>query len=316
MENSIDKIVFGPVPSRRLGISLGVNNVFSKYCSYSCVYCQVGRTDHLTITRRQFYEPRLVVEKVTDAYKLHRPDVITFVPNGEPTLDKNLGIETEEIKNNTKAKLAILSNSSLIFREDVREDLKKFDIVSLKIDTVIEETWKKLNRPHPELRLDKILGGMIQFSKEYNGNLIMETMLVSGLNDNENEYLEIANFLRQMKFNKIYIMIPIRPPAEKWVKKPSEEKVLVAYSMYSKILGKEKVELLISPESSDFKFADELVKDIAKTVYVHPLRISHVVKLAEDKGVSVQDLLSKLEKVGVIMIEYEGEKFLVPKTRK
>ncbi len=316
MENPIDKIVFGPVPSRRLGISLGVNNVFSKYCSYSCVYCQVGRTDHLTITRRQFYEPRLVVEKATQAYKLHRPDVITFVPNGEPTLDKNLGREAKEIKNNTKAKLAILSNSSLMFRDDVREDLKKFDIVSLKIDTVIEETWKKLNRPHPELRLDKILEGMIQFSKEYNGNLIMETMLVSGLNDNENEYLEIANFLRQMKFSKIYIMIPIRPPAERWVKKPAEENVLAAYSIYSNILGKEKVELLISHESSDFRFEEDLVKDIAKTVFVHPIRLSYVRKLAEEKGIDVNELLVKLEKAGVVMIEYEGEEFLVPKTRK
>ncbi|HDO19843.1 MAG TPA: radical SAM protein, partial [Thermoplasmatales archaeon] len=154
-------IAFGPVPSRRLGISLGINNIPPKTCSYSCVYCQLGITTDLRISRSEFYEPSSIVEEVKKRLKFFKGkkiDYITFVPDGEPTLDINLDKEIEEIKK-LGIKVAIITNSSLIWREDVRKTLKKFDLVSVKIDAVDEKIWKKLNRPHPELDIEDILQG-------------------------------------------------------------------------------------------------------------------------------------------------------------
>jgi len=180
-------VVFGPVPSRRLGLSLGVNNVYDKHCTYSCVYCQVGRTTNLSVRRGEYYEPHALVDEVVRAAKERAPEVITFVPNGEPTLDANLGLEARGIKGRVFQPLAVMSNGSLLWREDVVEDVLLFDIVSVKVDTVRERTWKRLNRPHPTLRLDEVLDGIARFSRRYSGNMISEHMLVEGLNSDREE---------------------------------------------------------------------------------------------------------------------------------
>ncbi len=311
-------MVFGPVPSRRLGMSLGVNNVFPKYCSYSCIYCQVGRTDHLEIKRRSFYDPRKLAEEVIKAYRERVPDVVTFVPSGEPTLDVNLGLEARLIKDSGSPTLAILTNSSLLFMDDIKDEVSLFDIVSVKIDTVSYETWRKMNRPHPKLDLNEILDSIVTFSKVFKGRLISETMLVSGINDNEEEYRDIARFLKSLKnLFKSYILVPVRPPAESWVRPPGEERILKAYSIFLSELEEEKVELLVAPEPPTFRFREDLQKEVIKTVYVHPLRISYIVRLAEKRGKDPQKVLSDLIRSGEVkLVEYAGEKFLVPRIRK
>lgn len=139
-------LAFGPVPSRRLGRSLGVNNIPAKICSYACVYCQIGKTLKMEVERRKFYEPERIYNDVSAKVKSgERIDYITFVPDGEPTLDINLGKEAEMLRD-FGIKLAILTNSSLIWREDVREDLMNFDLVSLKLDAVSDDIWRKVNR--------------------------------------------------------------------------------------------------------------------------------------------------------------------------
>jgi len=164
-------IAFGPVPSRRLGRSMGINNIPPKVCTYSCVYCQLGRTTKMPVERRAFYEPeeilRDVQKKVERAKEAgERIDYLTFVPDGEPTLDVNLGNEVELLRS-LGIKIAIITNSSLIWREDVREDLMKADWVSVKMDSVREETWREINRPHGALRLSSILDGALKFAKAH-----------------------------------------------------------------------------------------------------------------------------------------------------
>jgi wyosine [tRNA(Phe)-imidazoG37] synthetase (radical SAM superfamily) len=313
---SYESLVFGPVPSRRLGYSLGVNNVYDKYCSYSCVYCQVGRTTRLIIERMKFYDPEKLVEVVVREANVKKPDVISFVPNGEPTLDINLGVEARLIRERTNIPLAIFTNSSLINRDDVRQDLLLFDIVSLKVDTVHEGTWKRINRPHPRLRLENILDGIKSFSKEYRGRILIETMLVKGINDNYDEYKDIAEFLKGVKFYKAYIQVPIRPPAEEWVRIPDNEALVEAYSVFSEKLGEDKVELLAYPETSDFKFSDRLVEEIAKTIHVHPLRIDYIEKIAVRRGYDPSKIINELlEKGYAEIIRYNNVEFLVPKRR-
>jgi len=310
------KIVFGPVPSRRLGYSLGVNNVYDKYCSYSCIYCQAGRTTRLVIDRMKFYEVNELVQQVIVEANKKKPDVVSFVPNGEPTLDINLGREAELIKKELNLPLAIFTNSSLLTRQDVIDDLMFFDIVSVKVDTVEHVTWRKINRPHPKLCLEEILDSIKSFSKQYEGRLITETMLVKGVNDNEEEYESIAEFIAGLRVDKVYIQAPIRPPAEKWVKPPSEDEFTKAYHIFHKYLGS-KVELLISSEPKSFKFTDNLVEEIASTIYVHPIRIDYVSDLAVKHGKNAEQIIDELlrNKIAKI-VEYEGKKFLVPAIRR
>jgi wyosine [tRNA(Phe)-imidazoG37] synthetase (radical SAM superfamily) len=226
-------IAFGPIPSRRLGRSLGINNIPAKTCSYSCVYCQLGRTTELITKRMPFYEPERILaqiqEKVGQCRAKGQPiDYLTFVPDGEPTLDVNLGKEIEMLRP-VGLRVAVLTNASLIDRADVREDLAKADLVSLKVDATSEPFWHRVNRPHRCLSLPGILGGMRDFSRRFKGQLISETMLIDGVNDSEEEIGRIAEFLRDLELRTAYIAIPTRPPAEKLVRATNERIINLAY---------------------------------------------------------------------------------------
>ncbi len=309
------KYTFGPVPSRRLGLSLGVNNIPHKYCSYSCVYCQAGKTIQLTIERRKFYDPQEIVSEVIEVLDSleKKPDYITFVPNGEPTLDAELGKEAELIKNSVEIPLAILTNSSLLYRDDVQNDLMWFDLVSIKVDTVFEETFRKLNRPHKSLSINKVLDGIKDFTDKYRGRVIIETMLVSEINTNTREYTGIAEFIKDIRFDKVYIMIPIRPPTEKWVKPPSPQEALRAYKIISGELGSSKVELMMFHEPSNFIISgSDFVNEILRIISVHPLKLEYFEELAREKGFDPDAILNKIteEKLADI-VEYKGQKFLI-----
>ena len=163
------EIVFGPVPSRRLGKSLGINNIPPpKRCSYSCIYCQLGVTKILTIERRRFYDTEILrkalSEKLSEIDE-DELDYITFVPDGEPTLDESLSKHVEAVKELSDKPIAILTNSTLISNEDVKRDLMRFDLVSIKLDAASEGVWKRINRPHPSLSLREILDGMRVFRR-------------------------------------------------------------------------------------------------------------------------------------------------------
>jgi wyosine [tRNA(Phe)-imidazoG37] synthetase (radical SAM superfamily) len=229
-------IAFGPIPSRRLGRSLGVNNIPPKACSYSCVYCQVGRTIKMQVERQAFYEPEDILQAVHDKVEKAKEagesiDYLTFVPDGEPTLDVNLGREIDLLKP-LGIRIAVISNSSLIWRQDVREALLKADWVSLKMDAVQEEVWRRVNRPHGALRLDAILDGALEFAG-FEGKLVTETMLVAGVNDGVEHLGKVADFLARLRPAAAYLSIPIRPPAEAWVRPPGEDIINQAYQILS-----------------------------------------------------------------------------------
>ena len=196
-------IAFGPVPSRRLGRSLGINNIPPKVCTYSCVYCQVGRTHTLQLERGPFYEPEDIIKsvgkQVKKAIKKGEPiDYLTFVSDGEPTLDVNLGYEIDLLKS-LGIKIGVITNASLIFREDVRADLMKADWVSLKFDSISKTSWRKINRPHRELELGLILEGMLDFSKSFRGELVTETMLIQGIGFDADILKEMTDFHHQRR---------------------------------------------------------------------------------------------------------------------
>ena len=305
-------IVFGPVPSRRLGRSLGVNNVHAKTCSYSCIYCQLGRTPSLNVKRKRFYDPELifsnVAERVHEAEAIgERIDYITFVPDGEPTLDLNLGVEIELLKSLGKP-IAVLTNASLLWREDVRADLSEADLVSIKLDAISEELWRRINRPHKSLRINEVLRGVLEFSREFKGKLITETMLVDGL-DYADELEKIADLISEMKPFKAYVAIPTRPPAEKWVKPAREEVVNRAFQILSKKLGSQTVEYLIGYEGDAFSSTGNAEEDLLSITSVHPMREEGVRELLKKSNARWKVVDNLLRDGRLIELEYEGHKY-------
>ena len=279
-------IAFGPVPSRRLGRSLGVNNIPPKVCSYSCVYCQVGRTRTMRVARGTFHDPGEVLRAVED--KIERARLageaiayLSFVPDGEPTLDENLGREIKLLKP-LGIKVAVISNGSLIWREDVRDDLAQADWVSLKIDSVSEEPWRRINRPHGSLHLNSILDGMWAFAEDFSGTLATETMLVDGINDGEATIRELAGFLATLQPRAAYLSIPTRPPAENWVGPPSEAAINRAFQILSGAVGQ--VEYLIGYEGNAFAFTGNVAEDLLSITAVHPMRSDGVEELLRRAG--------------------------------
>ncbi|AEK72759.1 hypothetical protein GQS_04290 [Thermococcus sp. 4557] len=304
-------IAFGPVPSRRLGKSLGINNIPDKVCSYACVYCQIGRTLRMEVERRAFYEPELIFEEVSRKVEEaeaagERIDYITFVPDGEPTLDVNLSREVEMLKT-LGLPLAILTNSSLIWREDVREELFEFDFVSLKLDAVSDSFWRRVDRPHRSLSLEKILDGMLTFADGFGGKLVTETMLINV--DYGGELEKIADFLAELGPDKAYIGIPTRPPAEPWVEPASEETIHLAYQLFSERLGGDRVEYLIGYEGNAFASTGNVEEDLLSITAVHPMREEAVRELLRKAGAD-WDVVEGLIRDGkLIELEYGGRRF-------
>ncbi len=267
-------IAFGPVPSRRLGRSLGINNIPPKICTYSCVYCQLGRTIKMQVERQRFYDPERIVREVHDKVEKAQErgetiDYLTFVPDGEPTLDVNLGREIEALKD-LGISIAVITNSSLMDHEDVREALAKADWVSLKVDAASEATWRQVDRPQGTLQLDRIQEGMLTFARDYRGVLATETMLIKDLNDDRDAVEEVADFLARLAPEVAYLSVPTRPPAEPWAQAPGEEALNRAYQ----IIGEQvdHVEYLIGYEGNAFSFTGDVEEDLLSITAVHPMR--------------------------------------------
>jgi len=317
MLENIETLAFGPVPSRRLGRSLGVNNIPPKTCSYSCVYCQLGKTSNMLVDRQAFYKPEQILmqveRKINEAtLRGERIDYITFVPDGEPTLDVNLGREISLLKH-VGIPIAVITNASLLWREEVREELLAADFVSLKVDAVSHDLWRRINRPHKDLKLDKILNGVKEFARSFEGILVSETMLIDCVNY-EDELERIANFLESLvKLDRAYIAIPTRPPTEMWVKPAKEETLNAAFQKFSKCLESDKVEFLIGYEGNAFAFTGNVKADLLSITAVHPMREEAVAELLKKANAGWQIINELLRNGELVRLEYEGNTYYMRK---
>jgi len=305
-------IAFGPVPSRRLGQSLGINNIPPKICTYSCIYCQVGRTLNMQVNREEFYKTEEIVKSVEKQVKEAQKrgehiDYLTFVPDGEPTLDCNIGKEIELLKS-LRIKIAVITNATLLWREDVRKDLSKTDWVSVKIDAVSPGIWRKVNRPHKALQLDKILEGISKFSNSFDGELATETMLINNVNDKTDEFRKIARFISELKPYKSYLSIPTRPPAEKRVKSASEHSITMAYNIF-RDHGID-TEYLIGYEGA---FTGNVEEDILSITSVHPIREEGVNELLTKAHADWSQIKKLIHEDKLVEVDYQGKKFYMRK---
>ena len=224
------RYIFGPVPSRRLGISLGVDLVPFKTCTFNCIYCQLGRTTNQTLKRKEYIKAQDILKELhrflshhqitrsPDNLITHPPDYITLSGSGEPTLNSKIGEIISGIKKMTSIPVAVLTNGSLLYRREVRGSLKKADLVIPSLDAASVKTFRKINRPGKTLKVEKIIKGLVDFKKEYRGKIWLEVMLVKGINDSKEELENLKKAIAEIKPDRVQLNTVARPPYEKFAK--------------------------------------------------------------------------------------------------
>ncbi|RLI72978.1 radical SAM protein [Archaeoglobales archaeon] len=294
----IVKYVYGVVPSRRLGKSLGVNVIPRKTCSYSCVYCQLGRTTNKTIKRRSFFPKEEILEEIVRRTKEVDFEYVTFVGEGEPTLCKDLGWLIEKTKE--FAKVAVITNGSLLFDEDVRNELVECDVVIPSLDAADQKTFLRVNRPFRGLLIAEIVEGVVEFRKIFNGELNVEIMLVKGYNDSVDTLSKIRDALSKIKPDRVYIMSFTRPPAED-VEPVDDVGLFLARSVIDNV----KAELITSPEQGEFGI--ESAEDLISVLRRHPMRREQI-----EVFLKILDLdFKRIKNLGVKEVRYRDEIYYI-----
>lgn len=209
------KYLFGPVPSRRLGISLGIDLVPYKTCTLNCIYCECGKTTNLTLDRKEWVPTKNVIEELEHYLNNHTtPDTVTFSGSGEPTLHLGIG-EILNYLNSRKDgyKTAILTNGTLFYDKQVREQILSADLVLPSLDAALNRAFKKINRPHPELKIEQIIEGLIAFRKEFSGLIYLEVFIVPGINDKQQDLLALKEAILKIKPDGVQLNTLDRPGA-------------------------------------------------------------------------------------------------------
>ncbi|MFW6384248.1 MAG: radical SAM protein [Halodesulfurarchaeum sp.] len=304
-------IAYGPVPSRRLGRSLGINNVPPTTCTYACVYCQLGSTTNPAAERTTFRDPAAIEAAVADRLAALDPgesiDHLTIVPDGEPTLDAALG-ETIDRLGRFEADVAVITNGSLLHRQDVRDDLAAADWLSVKVDAGDPETWTAVDRPHGAVDFETERRGILSFAATFDGTLTTETMLVEGVNDGE-AVPATADLVAEIDPETAYVAIPTRPPDEDWVHPPDERAVTEAYRRFTAVL--DDVEYLIGAEGDTFASTGDPRTDILGVTAVHPMREDQIRALLDREDADwtvVEELLSAGD---LVELDYDETTFYV-----
>jgi len=268
----------------------------------------------MEVEPRSFYKTAEIAEqartKLERAREKGEPvDYMTFVPDGEPTLDAGLGREIEALKT-LGVRVTVITNGSLLWREDIRQSLRNADWVSLKVDAVSERVWRRVNRPHKSLELETILQGMLKFAEAFEGKMTTETMLIKDSNDDLDEVKRIAEFLAVLKPSRAYIAIPTRPPAEK-VMPASERTINAAYQIFTE--GLDRVEYLIGYEGNAFACTGDVQEDLLSITAVHPMREEAVAEFLKRTGAGSEIVHGMVEKGNLIELRYQGKKFYMRK---
>lgn len=301
MENL--KYVYAIVPSRRLGESLGVSPIPKKTCNYSCIYCQLGRTNKLSNMRKGFFN----VSDIIDELKIYLEngsefDVVTIVGEGEPTLYSKLGELICEIKKLTCKPVVVITNGALLYDKMVQNELSQADIVLPSLDAYDEQTFKKINRPYGKLNFMECYNGLVDFSNNYKGQLWLEIMLIEGINDDRNSLLKFKSLIEKIKYDRLYINTPVRPPAEEHVKAISSE----GMNMAIEILGGISIDSLVSDGfKSDIKDDYEAILNIIRR---HPMNQFEITSFLNSRKCSdVNKIIERLNKDSIINhINYKG----------
>ena len=219
--------IYGPVPSRRLGRSLGIDLVPHKICTYNCIYCQIGKTTKKTLLRKEYIRKEEVLQEVKAFLsKGDSPiDHFSLSGSGEPTLHSKIRSIIEEIKTLSSIPVAVITNGSLLYEREVREDLLGADVVLPSLDAVSSEVFMRINRPHPEISAEKIIEGMVEFRKVYKGQIWLEVLFCKEVNDTPGELRRMKEVVERVQPDLIHLNTVVRPPSEDWVKPLSQKEM-------------------------------------------------------------------------------------------
>lgn len=307
------KFVFGPVLSRRLGQSLGIDPIPLKTCNWNCVYCQLGRSVPLQHERKVYIPSEEIIKEVEQFFRQPQPppvDWVTFVGSGEPTLHREIGWLIRQVKALTEKPIAVITNGSLLYLPEVRQDLRVADAVLPSLDAGNPTLYRKINRPYPKFTFERLVEGLIAFREEYLGKLWVEVMLVKGLNDTEPALQEIATILDQIRPDEVHLNLPTRPPVENWVQPPDEEGLLRAMSILGDIAH------VVHPAQRRWTIDphQDVVETILGIITRHPLREDDLLRslstLPHDQAQTILQELAYSGKVQVI--ERYGTRFWCP----
>lgn len=302
--------VYGPVPSRRLGYSLGVDIIPYKTCSFNCVYCQLGPTRRQTTRRRKFYPVNEILEEVKKALDSgQRIDYITFSGSGEPTLNTAIGRIIRSLKRMTSVPIAVLTNSSLLARPSIRRALAAADLVVPSLDAATEATFKKTNRPHPSIRLERIVQGLEEFREEFKGLIWLEVMLVKGINDSPADTKALKKAIERIRPDRVQLNTVVRPPAEPWALPLSREEL----ETIKKELG-DKTEVVADFHKRPQPYSSRgLEAPILSLIARRPVTAKEIATtLAGDEAEVERFLQELLKKKKIKVIHHKGKLFYAP----
>lgn len=292
------KYIYGPVPSRRLGRSLGVDLVPFKVCSYDCIYCQLGKTTKKTTERCEYNNPSQVMDEVSDfLQKKVEIDYLTLAGSGEPTLNSALGEILSRIKSMTDVPVVVLNNGSMLWDKEVRYELREADVVVPSMDAVTEEVFKKINRPDKKLEISGILDGLVQFSNDFKGKIYVEILFVKGINDTEAEIMKMRELIGKMKIDTVHLNTVVRPPSERKAEALNIEEMKSVKEMFGGIIP---VEIIQEFSGHTIHYKNTTEKEILDLLKRRPCRL---IDLAAALGVHQNELvkyLMELKRKGLI----------------
>ena len=300
------KYLFGPVPSRRLGMSLGVDLVPHKVCSLNCIYCECGSTTKLTIDRKEYVPYDIVIQELEHYFKNNTsPDYITFSGSGEPTLNSRIGDIIKFIKRNIPGiPIAILTNGTLLYQQQVRKELLDANVVLPSLDAASDLTFRKINRPFHNLNIDKYIQGLVDFSNEYKGKIWLEVFIIPGYNDNKNDFDLLKNAFERINPDNIQLNTLDRPGAVSKIRSASYDELqnIVNYWQLDNIEIVAK-----SPARKDIKsYREDYESAILETIQRRPCTLDDLAKILGLHINEINKYLDVLESDGKIESMRQG----------
>jgi len=288
------KYIYGPVPSRRLGNSLGIDLIPSKTCNYQCIYCQLGKTTIFTNSRKNYFSKYDIIIEMNKAIILNEEniDYITFVGSGEPTLYKDLKKLIIAAKEISDKPICVITNGGLLYNKEVREALMLADVVLPSLDAGDEKSFLKINRPHPSINYDAVIEGLTTFQEEFKGKLWVEIMVMRNINDSREELKKIKEKIDSIKPDRIDINIPIRPPAENWVNVPD----ISVLSIINEIFCDHN--RINYPERGKFRiYSSNFEEELLSIIKRHPMRQEQIIETFSSDTYTKEDILTQLRKL-------------------
>ena len=269
----VESYIYGPVPSRRLGHSLGIDLVSYKVCSYDCIYCQLGRTKKTTIERKPYMPAEIILNQL---YKKLEEDLcadyITLAGSGEPTLNIDIGSIIHEIKKQTKIPVVVLTNGSLLYDIRVRRSIMEADVILPSLDAHNQKGFEAINRPNPDISFETMVGGLIDLRKEYPGKIWLEVFILDGINETETDAAQFQKWIEMIKPEKIHINTAVRPSAESFARRVSQKQMI----RFCKILGKKAEPIASFIDTKKYKRATDIQKNLLNLLARRPCTLDDI----------------------------------------